>query len=89
MLVCGVALFYVSFVEYCLYLIHCRRKSKLDHMGSELFFKLLSSIGLLLIGFMAKTSSSKGWLPVKKYWIYFLVVGGFSLLYTIFNYFSK
>ena len=58
-------------------------------MGSELLFKLLSSLGLLLIGYMGKASSSEGWLPVKKYWIFFVVVGGLSLLYTIYKYFSK
>ncbi len=56
-------------------------------MDSELLLKLLSSIGLLLIGYMAKTSSSEGWQPVKKYWIYFIIIGGLSLLYAIYKYF--
>jgi hypothetical protein len=58
-------------------------------MSSELLFSLLSSVGLLLIGVMAKTSSGQGWQPVKKYWIYFVIVGGLSLLYTTYKYFLK
>jgi hypothetical protein len=56
-------------------------------MDSDLLFKLLSSVALLLIGIMAKFSVSDGWQPVKKYWIYFLIMGILSLTYEIYKYF--
>jgi|GEM_PF-1279741 len=58
-------------------------------MDSELLFKFLSSIGLLVIGYMAKTSNSEGWQPVKKYWMFFVIVGGISLLYAIYKYLAR
>lgn len=66
-----------------------RHKFKLKTMDSELLFKLLSSIGLLLIGFMAKFSGIDGWQPVKKYWIYFIIMGALSLVYAVYKYFLK
>lgn len=58
-------------------------------MSSELLFKLLSSLGLLLIGYMAKASNSEGWQPVKKYWMYFVIIGGLSFAYVVYKYFLK
>lgn len=58
-------------------------------MDFELLFKFLSSIGLLVIGYMAKTSNSEGWQPVKKYWTFFVVIGGISLLYAIYKVLMK
>lgn len=55
-------------------------------MDMTLFFKLLASLGLLIIGFMAKFSTDDGWQPVKKYWILFIIIGVISLLYSIYKY---
>jgi hypothetical protein len=54
-------------------------------MDSELIVKLFSSLLILLTGIMAKFSLNDGLQPVKKYWIYFIIVGGISLIYEIYS----
>ena len=58
-------------------------------MDSDSLFKLLSSVSLLFIGIMAKFSVSDGWQPVKKYWMYFVIMGLLSFMFMIYKYFLK
>lgn len=58
-------------------------------MNFDLLIKFLSSIGLLLIGIMAKFSVNDGWQPVKKYWLCFVILGFLSLMYMIYKYLLK
>jgi hypothetical protein len=58
-------------------------------MDSQLLIKFLSSVGLLLIGIMAKFSVNDGWKPVKKYWLFFVTMGLLSFTYMIYKYLLK
>ncbi|PYF74342.1 hypothetical protein B0O44_104513 [Pedobacter nutrimenti] len=51
----------------------------------ELLIKLLSSLGLILIGIMGKFSVNDGWQSAKKYWIYFVLLGGLSLAFQMYK----
>jgi len=54
-------------------------------MKFEMFIKLLSSFLFLSIGLMAKFSNNDGWSAVKKYWLFFVVIGVISLIYNIYK----
>jgi hypothetical protein len=55
-------------------------------MNFEIFFKILGSIALIVLGIMAKYSSNDGWSSSKKYWPYFIIVGLLSLALNIYKY---
>jgi len=52
-------------------------------VDTKFFLEILSSLGLLLIGMMAKFSPIDGWRPVRRYWIYFIYFGLFSLVISV------
>ena len=54
-------------------------------MGHEMFIQLLSSFLFLLIGLMAKFSNNDGWSGVKRYWLFFIVIGSITLIYNAYK----
>lgn len=58
-------------------------------MNSELLLSLLSTLVVLFIGIMAKFSVNDNWQPLRKYWIYFIIMGLLSLLHIVYKYCLK
>ncbi|MGK6353575.1 hypothetical protein [Parapedobacter sp. DT-150] len=50
------------------------------------FLTILSSLAIVALGIMAKYSSGEdGWKPLKKYWLFFVLLGLISLAIGIYR----
>lgn len=55
-------------------------------MDSNILMRFVAAICLIFLGLMTRFSKGENWRQYEKYWFYFVLIGGFLLVYNCYKY---